>query len=321
MKILLTGASSFTGYWFADTLAAAGHTVVAPLRGTLDSANDKPRAERLRRLQGKIEIVPSCSFGSARFLDIVRGEGFDVLCHHAAEVGDYRNPDFDIAAATVKNTLNLRGLLRTMSERDLKSVVLTGSVFEFDEGTGNPPLVAFSAYGVSKGLSAQIVRHRCHEIGMRYNKFVIPHPFGPLEQPRLSAYLARCWATDDVAEIKTPAYVRDNIHVSLLAACYKRFVEESSVGPTVRKLNPSGYIESQGSFVKRMAREISRRTGRECRVALARQTEFPEPTIRVNTDPATQYVDAWQESTAWDEYAQCFDFEARTPRVNMAEPG
>ena len=34
MKILFTGASSFTGFWFARALAAAGHEVVATFRET-----------------------------------------------------------------------------------------------------------------------------------------------------------------------------------------------------------------------------------------------------------------------------------------------
>ena len=32
MRVLLTGASSFTGAWFVHALAEAGHEVVAPLR-------------------------------------------------------------------------------------------------------------------------------------------------------------------------------------------------------------------------------------------------------------------------------------------------
>jgi UDP-glucose 4-epimerase len=307
MKLLLTGASSFTGYWFAEALAAAGHEVVAPLRGTLDSASDKERAERLRRLRGRVEIIPECRFGTPAFVDLVRSREFDVLCHHAAEVGDYRNPDFDIAGAAAKNTLNLRAVLSAMSDGGLKGVVLTGSFFEPDEGAGSQPLAAFSPYGVSKGLTALIVRHRCHEIGMRYGKFVIPHPFGPLEQPRLGTYLARIWAEGGIAEIKTPAYIRDNIHVDLLAACYRRFVEETEAAPTVRKLNPSGYVESQGAFVERMAREIGRRVGRECRVRLLRQTDFSEPVMRVNTDPALRYADGWDEAAAWDKYARSFE--------------
>jgi UDP-glucose 4-epimerase len=316
MKILLTGASSFTGYWFAEALAAAGHYIVAPLRGSLDSAGDQQRAERLRRLKNKVEIVPACPFGTPSFLDIAGHQDFELLCHHGAEVGDYRNPDFDIAGAAQKNTRNMRGVLRAMSARGLKGVVLTGSYFEYDEGAGSQPLVAFSSYGVSKGLTAQIVRHHCAELAISFGKFVIPHPFGPLEQPRLGAYLARVWAADGIAEIKTPTYVRDNIHVSLLAACYLRFVEETGYAPTVRKLNPSGYVESQGAFVERVAKEIGRRTRRACRVASMRQTEFPEPMIRVNMDPAQQYAANWDETAAWDSYAPQFEHAISLARAN-----
>ena len=105
-----------------------------------------------------------------------------------------------------------------------KGVVLTGSVFEQNEGAGEPPLVAFSPYGLSKGLTAEVVRHRCHEFGLRYGKFVIPNPFGPLEEPRFCAYLIRSWKKGEVAQVNTPDYVRDNIHVSLLAAAYAKFV-------------------------------------------------------------------------------------------------
>ena len=78
-------------------------------------------------------------------------------------------------------------------------------------------MIAFSPYGLSKGLTAAIVSHRCREFGLRYGKFVIPNPFGPLEEPRFCAYLVRTWRNGEVARINTPAYVRDNIHVSLLA--------------------------------------------------------------------------------------------------------
>lgn len=307
MKILLTGASSFTGYWFAETLAAAGHHVVAPLRGARDSTADRERTERLRRLVDKVEVIPECAFGSPRFLEIARSRDIDILCHHAAEVGDYRNPDFDITAAAAANTLNLRAALKAMGERGVKGMVLTGSYFEYDEGAGSQPLLAFSPYGISKGLTAQIVRHRCYEFAIPYAKFVIPHPFGPLEQPRLGAYLAKAWASGAVAQIRTPAYIRDNIHVSLLAAAYRRFVEEPWHSANERKLNPSGYVESQGAFVQRLAREIGRRLGRDLPVELLRQTEFAEPIMRVNTDPAIRHAADWNESKAWDEYANVFE--------------
>lgn len=306
MKILLTGASSFTGAWFAESLADAGHTVLAPLRGGLDSGDDAERAARLERLSGRVALTPDAPMGSERFMALLE-EQPDVFCHHAAEVGDYRNPDFDIPGALDANTRNLRQAVVRLAERGAKGLVLTGSFFEHGEGAGDPPHAAFSPYGLSKGLTAQVVQHRCHEVGLAYGKFVIPHPFGPREQPRLGAYLARTWAAGDAPEIKTPDYVRDNIPVDLLALCYRRFVAETEGAAPVRKLNPSGYVERQGAFVQRMAREIGARLGRTLPVRFADQTAFPEPRMRVNTDPAAAYAPDWDEARFWDAYAQQFD--------------
>src|SRR5271167_1732951 len=105
MRALLTGASSFSGYWFAAKLRAAGFTVVAPLRGT-PTAYTGVRGERVHKLREVAEILGDCSFGSPTFLDLISTEAFDVLCHHAARVGDYRSIDFDIPAALAENTNN-----------------------------------------------------------------------------------------------------------------------------------------------------------------------------------------------------------------------
>src|SRR5215204_3684797 len=94
MRILLTGASSFTGYWFARELVAAGHQVVAAFRG--DGHYEAVRGERTAMLRGLCEMHFDCPFGSEAFFAVVRAgaSGFDVLCHHGAEMTDYRSPDF-----------------------------------------------------------------------------------------------------------------------------------------------------------------------------------------------------------------------------------
>ena len=125
-------------------------------------------------------------------------------------------------------------MLEALRADGLKGVVMTGSVFEQDEGAGETPLVAFSPYGLSKGLTAEVVRHRCREFGLRYGKFVIPNPFGPLEEPRFCAYLVRTWRKGEIARVNTPSYIRDNIHVSLLAAAYAKFVGEIGAGEGTR---------------------------------------------------------------------------------------
>jgi hypothetical protein len=131
-----------------------------------------------------------------------------------------------------------------------------------DEGAGDVPLVAFSAYGLSKGLTAAVVGHRCREAGLRYAKFVIPNPFGPLG----GAALLRL---PDGAGRKGSA-----------------------------KLNPSGYVESRGAFAERFAAAMRPSLGLGCGLEVATQTDFSEAVMRVNTDCAARYVGEWDEGRA-----------------------
>jgi UDP-glucose 4-epimerase len=98
----------------------------------------------------------------------------------------------------------------------------------------------------------------------------------------------------------TPAYVRDNIHVDLLARCYRHFCEQVAEARGVVRCSPSGYIEAQGIFAQRFAREFGSRLGRHLEVDLAKQTEFAEPVIRVNSFPAAIADQSWSEAAAWD---------------------
>jgi UDP-glucose 4-epimerase len=305
MRILFTGASSFTGSWFVRTLAAAGHEVVATFRSPL-TAYEGVRARRVADAAAAAEPVAEVSFGSPRFLDLLRERSFDAVCHHAAEVTGYRSPDFDVEAAVALNTHELPSVLALLAE-NRTPVVLTGSVFENNEGAGDEPLRAFSPYGLSKSLTAEIFTSGCHEAGLGLGKFVIPNPFGPWEEPRFTSYLARTWLGGKAALVQTPAYVRDNAQVTFLALAYARFVEDvASSGAATggfRHLGPSGYVETQGEFTQRFAHELEGRLGIACPVELAEQVDFPEPRERVNTDRLDPAELGWDEARAWDELA------------------
>ena len=101
-----------------------------------------------------------------------------------------------------------------------------------------------------------------------------------------------------------PVYVRDNVHVSLLARAYAKFVGELAGGKGRDKLNPSGYVETQGAFAERFAAAMRARLGMKCSVELGVQTDFPEPLMRVNFESASRYVGGWNEGAAWDEAAE-----------------
>ena len=48
MRIVFTGGSSFTGYWFIKELAAAGHEVIATFQHQLDEYPDAAPTPRQR---------------------------------------------------------------------------------------------------------------------------------------------------------------------------------------------------------------------------------------------------------------------------------
>jgi UDP-glucose 4-epimerase len=249
--------------------------------------------------------VHGCSFGDERFLALVAEGGWDLLAHHAADVTDYKNPNFNTVGALANNTHNVPQVLEALAVAGCHRLLLSGSVFEGGEGAGSQGLPDFSPYGLSKALTFQMFRYYCTHTGIGLGKFVIPNPFGPYEEPRFTGYLIKNWLAGATPNCSSPSYVRDNIHVSLLAKVYAHFAQQIPRSGFVR-INPSGYAESQGAFTLRLAQEMRPRLGLPCPVELKKQIDFPEPRVRINTDPAELDAPDWHESAAWDELAQYY---------------
>jgi UDP-glucose 4-epimerase len=304
MKIVFTGGSSFTGYWFAKELVSSGHDVVVLFRRQLQEYPDDLRRKRIAALIETCRPIFGVSFGDERCLRLIKEGQWDLLCHHAADVSNYKSPDFDVAAAVENNTYRLPLILDLLKDAGCGKVVLTGSVFENDEGAGSGSREAFSPYGLSKGLTWQVFRYYAQSRQISLGKFVIPNPFGPYEEPRFTHYLMKNWFAGAKPLVNTPSYVRDNIHVSLLAKAYAQFIATLPNG--ISRVGPSGYIESQGAFTHRTANEMRKRLGLKCEFELKPQTEFSEPRIRINTDVADTGTLDWSEKTAWDEVANYY---------------
>jgi UDP-glucose 4-epimerase len=302
MKILFTGASSLTGFWFVKNLAAAGHEIICPVTGDLENYAGI-RRERVEQIKPLCRLVPQAPFGTDHFLKLAGAEKFDLLCHHAADVTNYKSADFDVLRALQNNTLNLPAILKVLQ----CPVVLTGTFFENDEGAGDEPRRAFSPYGLSKGLTFQLFRHYCLAAGTPLGKFVIPNPFGPFEEPRFTAFLMKNWQAGKPVEVKTPDYLRDNIHTDLLALVYTKFATRAARADTPSlKTNPSGYVEKQGEFARRVAREVKARLGWACELKLSKQEDFSEPLNRANTEHAAKLAPEWNEAKAWDAFVEFY---------------
>lgn len=306
MKVLLSGTSSFTGLWFSGLLADRGHEVVAILTRPL-ADYEGLRATRLTQLLGRVDFRPQVLFGSREFLGLLSEGEFDVVCAHGAMMDGYRSPDFPYLEATKANTAGVEECCRVLSEvKRPTGLVLTGTVFEAREGIGDPEKRAFSPYGLSKTLTSDIFSFFSSLYGVPLTKFVIPNPFGPYEEKRFLSHLITNWFESKVPEVRTPEYLRDNIAVDLLAMRYVNAVETSISFEGQMTLRPSGYVESQGTFSYRVAREISKRTGWDCPLQINRQVDFSEPMFRVNDQPASSEVPEWNEELFWDAYTEYY---------------
>lgn len=306
MKILFTGASSFSGMWFVQELAKGGHEVTAAFRQPYESYQEV-RLQRIEQVRPVCRPVFNCPFGSPAFLDLIKSTScWDLLCHHASDVHNYKSPDFDFAEALANNTHNVKSVLEILKKHHCQKVLLTGSVFEQREGFGTEGLRAVSPYGLSKGLTADVFAYYTAVLEMKLGKFVIPNPFGPYEEMRFTSYLAQTWCQGKSAPVNTPEYIRDNIPVSLLAKAYADFAGRLGPEPGFQKLAPSYIPETQGNFTARFAHEMCSRLSLPCEFILHKQTDFSEPRVRINTDKLDISTLGWDPAEAWDELAEYY---------------
>lgn len=299
-RVLLTGASSFTGMWIAEALAAAGFEVLAPLlRARADY--DPERAARIARVERIADVAYAHPFGSQAFLDLVRSRpDIAALAHHAADVTGYRDPGFDAAAAFGRNLHGAPETLRRLADQGCQAVLVTGTVFEAGEGGDPAEPLAVTPYGLSKTLTNLAFQHHAAWACLRFGRFVIPSPYGAFEQQRsFPAYLFRSWFAGETPIVRTPLYLRDHLPAPRLAAAYAAHLAGLLADPATPAVHrPSGWIATQGEFAGKVAEEAERRLGRACPVSFAEQTEFPEPRRRVNCEPAPEQ----DEAAFWDGY-------------------
>ena len=308
MKILLTGASSFTGSWIAPALARAGHEVTAVFTRSGLHAYEGLRRARVQRVLPFVRPVWGVESGDLAFVQLCRAPGgWDLLCLHGAEVGEYKVADFDWRRALARNSRGYAEIFSTLAANAATAVVLTGSYFEADEGNPDGAADALSPYGLSKTLTWQACRHECLRAGLGVGKFVIPNPVGPFEEPKLVANLTREWLRGSVPRLRTPQDVGDNLPVTALAASYAKFAAEVCLAGrgAVSFCRPSGWCETVANFSQRVAAEFGRMAGATFQVAADKPVGSGAAVIRRNRPAAAPAPALADEAAFWREW---FDY-------------
>lgn len=304
MRVLFTGASSFTGAWLVRALAAAGAEVTAVCRGRPEHYEPVRRA-RIEAVAEVAAVVFDRPFGSPGFLQLVQSAlPFDVLCLHHAEVGNFRSPTFDPIEAVRNDTQGLDAVLGGLARRGLQRLLHTGTVFEAGEGDGDRPLAAIGRYGLAKTLTSTIVRHQAAEHGVPAIKVTIPSPFGPGQGGGFVDYLLGTWCAGTTPVLDHPDRVRDFVPVELLAEHYAGLVMGTGAAAASGRSNPSGHVESVADFAERLAAGLRPRLGLPCPIEASPSSKpSSEPRRRFNTEPLPGLFDRRLADARFDRLA------------------
>lgn len=310
MKVLLTGASSFSGLWIARALAAAGHQVIAPLKRPL-SGYSFLRRERVELLAGEIDVRYHAPLESDAFKAIVRDEACQAFIHHAADIPNYGDPSYNLVDGFTRNISGLADLISGFSEAGGQIFMASGSIFEFERLGPEEDKLAISPYGLSKSLTNITMQHYALWSGLAFGRVAISAPFGPYEEGRFAWSLVKAWSKGLAGTVRTPRYVRDNIPAPLLGRAYATSLDRVQATPGACLVaRPMGFAGTQLAFAEVLAQHLGPRLGLACQIEALSQPHLDQPETVLNSEPAIP--DDWRSAEFWDDYA---DFYSRIIRT------
>ncbi len=314
MKVLMTGASSFTGCHIARAILAAGHELVCVMTRSSTDYNDEMSRKRLAliaegaggREAGNVKFIYEASFGDENFLEAIAEFKPNVFINHGASIKGYRKPDFDIAKSVEASTMNLDKVCAALSKVGCQRVIHSGTVFEPVDG-----LEAFSPYGESKTLVAKRVFDECQKHDLAMSKIYIPNPVGAYEnEDRLIPFFVQKWKSGEKPSMNAPRLTWDNIPAPWLADFY---VEELSAKAMISERRPSGFKITLKEFVDRFTSE-ARARGVSDNLEFDVEDKTTPGNERVNSEPHASLGTRDGEAKFFDEWIQSHWAQAKKLR-------
>jgi nucleoside-diphosphate-sugar epimerase len=248
MRVLLTGATSFTGAHICQTIRSSGIEVWATLTGPKESYKKDALAVRRMEFASPHQWLESCPFGSKAFLKALKDQNFSVLINHGAAIHGYRNELFDYRASVLSALNQLEETLSLAQRSGCKLLLHSGTVFE-----STTQLPAISPYGVAKSMIWEAIRYFSQREKIPVAKVAIPNPVGPLESSdRLTSVFMQKWSRGETFNLSTPTHVVDFLPAPWLARVYLRCIQRLSSGQAYEEFEiqrPSGWILSNQDWL------------------------------------------------------------------------
>lgn len=250
-RVLFTGLSSFTGYWFTEKLAEKGYEVVGCLSKNISDYNSD-QIERLNQGSSNIRIEQNVSFGSKSFLKLISDFKPEIFCFHHALVTGYKDPSFNVENAISNNLNNYQEVIKRLTESGCKQIIMTRSIFE--KGLGKTDVESdISAYGQSKRKTFEIFSQAVPK-DIKLRSFVICNPVGRYEGNNLTSYLIKCWIESKPVSLTQPKLVRDFVPIDLLSNSYAQFINasEQMIIPSHLPVSNYGYAQKIGDVTRKL---------------------------------------------------------------------
>jgi len=226
MKILVTGGAGFIGSHVAEAFQQAGHEV-----HVLDDLSS-----------GRRENVPPGVV--LHVMDIRSGEveelwaehGFEVLCHHAAQMDVRRSVSDPLFDAEV-NVLGTLRLLEAGRKHGLRKVIFAstgGAIYgepEYVPQDEDHPVRPVSPYGVTKLAGEKYLHYYYVQYGIPYVALRYANVYGPRQNPHgeagvVAIFLERILRGQqsiiygDGRQTRDFTYVEDVVRANMLALAY-----------------------------------------------------------------------------------------------------
>ena len=285
MKILFTGASSFTGYHLVNSLLDH-HSMICTFRKNTDDYEGIYR-ERVELIQPKVDVIKG-GFGSPEFIDAL--SNVDLVFHHGAHVHGYQHASFPEQWAIEQNTYGL-DLVMEQAQRNGCRIALTQSIFEKEP---------FSAYSRSKYETTRAFEQSAAKHNVVLKRLVLPNPIGPMCNEKLLFYLCQTWLEGGEVFIKNPHLIRDNLPVDLLAQSVVSWVESDK-----ELLEPSGYCGTNRFWVSFFAEQCRQRCDFATKIIFNNHDnddkQMYEPAQLCNSESCFERFPNWREDQFWDE--------------------
>lgn len=221
MKIFLTGGTGFIGKYVTRKLNNGTNELLLLVR----NLKDKKHSGKINYLEGSLENIDEWANALKAFKP-------DAAIHLAWEgIPDY---------GAENNTRNLKyglDLFLLLSKTDCKTILTTGSVWEYGKTPGklpeDLPIEPFNSFTAAKNSLNWMGREIANENNMHFIWTRLFYVYGPGQKnTSLISYLINCMEKEKIPEIRNPEAQNDFIYVEDVADAISKLILEHNQSNT-----------------------------------------------------------------------------------------